>query len=470
MAEISERRMARLQEITFQVPVQFRLPGFYEDQTPERVALALRIGAQAVEDLFSSISETIREECNAELVVQLEKKHLKKQEQLERERKVLEENLEHLRGKIHLDEALSGDMRRQLMEEARAMYKEILDEKDKRIHHLQDQLSAEVRNLHEKFQTVRDGINRQLGSQEKGRQGEVSMEDLIKKAFGMVENFDLQAVGKEAQKGDHLMRYKAMRVMWEIKNYTRMVSKEEVEKLHRDMRSNPEVGLALMVALQTGIVGHSKAGDIDLEVLEDGRFIVYVNNLYKREDPILYLQALKPILDIVEARKEKGQPLESGEVENLRFKAKIVHHLLLTHQKTLAALHNSIVQQKKKIDQTHTELLAHIRAAESECGSAIREILSEGAEADKGSLEVLNPEIFTKAAYADLNKTQKVFVEWLREKCIEDVEGEIESKRFLELLKPKLKTEKEVKEAREVFQDSVWPKGGKKIKGLRLRD
>ena len=454
--------MEKVQEIGFHVPLKFQLPRFYEDQTPERVALALTIGAQAVENLFTSIADKVREEHNSEVVGQLEKKHLKRQEQFEKEKRILEESLEHLRAKFSLDEQMKTDMRKQLMDEAKSMYKEVLEEKDRTIHHLKDQLTGEVRSLNDK-------ISRQLGSQEKGKAGEVSMEDLIKKSYGMSANFDLLSVGREAQKGDHLMTYKSMRVMWEIKNYTRMVSKDEVDKLHRDMRSNPDVGLAIMVALHTGIVGHTKAGDIDLEVLEDGRLVLYVNNLFRREDPILYLQTLRPIIDIMEARKETKLSTSSEEVEALRFKAKIVHHILLNHQKTLNTLHNSVVQQKKKMDQINSELLALLREAESECTNSIRELLNKEDDGKNTALDTLNPDLFTKAAMVDLNKNQRVFVEWLQDNCVEDEDGEIESKKFLELLKPTLKTEKELKDAREALQEAVWPKGGKKIKGFRLR-
>ena len=461
--------MNRHQEVTFQVPLSFQVPKFYEQQTPERISLALRIGAQAVENLFISIADQIREEQNSELVGQLEKKYLKKHEQTERERRALEETLDHLRTKFNLDESLKTDMRRQLMDEAKYIYKEVLDEKDKTIHLLKDQLSGLKDQLTGEVRNLNDKLGRQLGSQEKGKAGEVSMEDLIKKAYGMSQNFDLLSVGREAQRGDHIMDYRSIRIMWEIKNYTRPATKEEVEKLHRDMRSNPDISLAIMVSLQSGIVGHSKAGDIDLEILEDGRIIVYITNLFRRDDPVIYIQSLRPILDLVDSKKDKTALTTTEEIESLRFKVKIVHHILLKHQKTLSTLHNSVVQQKKKMDQMNSEFLALLREAESECKNSIQELLANEETSAENSLDTLNPELFTKTTLVDLTKTQKVFVEWLQEICVEDPEGEIESKKFQEALKQTLKTEREMKEARDLLQESVWPKGGKKIRGFRMK-
>jgi hypothetical protein len=247
-----------------------------------------------------------------------------------------------------------------------------------------------------------------------------------------------------------------------------MVNKDEVEKLHRDMRSNPEVNIAFMVSLYAGIVGHVKAGDIDMEVLEDGRMIFYLTNFYKREDPLLYLQALRPFLDYLESKPSQQVQLESDEISKLESKMKIVHYFLLNHQKTLHALYNSLVQQKKKTEQMNTELLTLIRQAEMECTNSLKELLQE-SQHETADLEAsLNPQIFTKTALADLTATQKKFVQWFKESCVEESKSDVESKKFQDAYKAIFKTEKEQREIRELFQDAVWPKGGKKIRGIRL--
>lgn len=234
------------------------------------------------------------------------------------------------------------------------------------------------------------------------------------------------------------------------------------------MRSNPDIHIAFMVSLHTGIVGHVKAGDIDLEVLEDGRTIVYINNLYKRDDPVLYLQTLRPFLDLIDCKKEHVLATESEELSRIESRIKIVQYLLITHQKTLTTLHNSIIQQKKKTEQMNAELLALIRQAEVECGNSLKELLQEQARSERDMDESLNPEIYTKTRMLDLTEPQKKLVQWFSENCIQEEDGEIESKKVQEALKSVFKTEKELREAREIIQEAVWPKGGKKVKGFRL--
>jgi len=119
------------------------------------------------------------------------------------------------------------------------------------------------------------------------------------------------------------------------------------------------------------------------------------------------------------------------------------------------------------MDQMNSEFMALLREAESECKNSLQELLAN--EEITEALETLNPELFTKEAMAELTKNQKTFIEWFRDACTEDPDGEVESKKFLEALKPVLKTEKELKEVRDLLQDTVWPKNGKKLKGFRMK-
>ena len=308
-----------LSQITLNVPTSFILPQFYQTNNPDRTSLALRLGALAAK----AAEDTIREECNSDLVTQLEKKHITTRDRLEKEKRSLEESFTHLQSKLNLDESMKSELRQRIQEECRATYRELLAEKDKNA----ERAARENQALQERLQKLADSLNRQVGSQEKGRLGELRVEDLITRAFGMGPGFELIAKGREAQSGDHHMMYNDMKVIWETKNYTRPVNKDEVEKLRRDMRSNPDVKLAFMVSLTNGIVGHTKPADIDMERLEDGRFIVYLSNLYNHEDPVLYLQGLRPLLELGNYMGVHKERADSEELSQMKVKAQIIHHL-----------------------------------------------------------------------------------------------------------------------------------------------
>jgi len=446
-------------QISLRLPATFTLPKFYHTESPDKTSLALRLGAIAAQ----AAEETIREECNSDLVTQLEKKHLTTRDRLEREKRGLEESLTHLQSKLSIDESLKSDLRQRIQEECRATFRELLAEKDKQI----DRASRENQALHERLQKLADSLNRQVGSQEKGRLGELRVEDLITRAFGMGPGFELIAKGKEAQSGDHHMMYNNMKIIWETKNYGRPVNKDEVEKLRRDMRSNPDVKVAFMVSLTNGIVGHTKPADIDLERLEDGRFIVYLSNLYKHEDPVLYLQGLRPLLELGEYMGVHKERQDSEELSQMKVKAQIIQHLLKNHMTTLQTLRNSLVNQKKKMDQIYAEQMSLVKQAETELVSTLKELLSE--EEQQGIVQSrLNPELYVKQNLLDCTDKEKKLVAWFQQHCSEDSKAELETKELQEKLKEAGFKEKELTEARKILQETVWPKGGKKLKGFRF--
>ena len=448
-----------LSQITLNVPTSFILPQFYQTNNPDRTSLALRLGALAAK----AAEDTIREECNSDLVTQLEKKHITTRDRLEKEKRALEESFTHLQSKLNLDESMKSELRQRIQEECRATYRELLAEKDKNA----ERAARENQALQERLQKLADSLNRQVGSQEKGRLGELRVEDLITRAFGMGPGFELIAKGREAQSGDHHMMYNDMKVIWETKNYTRPVNKDEVEKLRRDMRSNPDVKLAFMVSLTNGIVGHTKPADIDMERLEDGRFIVYLSNLYKHEDPVLYLQGLRPLLELGNYMGVHKERADSEELSQMKVKAQIIHHLLKNHMTTLQGIHNSVVNNKRKTDQIYVEQMSLVKQAETELVSTLKELLSE--EEQSASIHsTLNPEVYTKQSILDCTDKEKKLVTWFQNYCVEDSKGEIDTKELQEKLKEAGFKEKELTEARKILQDTVWSKGGKKVKGFKL--
>jgi len=109
-------------QLSLRVPATFTLPKFYHTESPDKTSLALRLGAIAAQ----AAEETIREECNSDLVTQLEKKHITTRDRLEREKRGLEESLTHLQSKLSIDESLKSDLRKQIQDECRSTFRELV--------------------------------------------------------------------------------------------------------------------------------------------------------------------------------------------------------------------------------------------------------------------------------------------------------------------------------------------------------
>jgi hypothetical protein len=99
-------------------------------------------------------------------------------------------------------------------------------------------LQQTVEKLMEKVVAKVEGLQSSItktfsSSKEKGTFGETFTETMLKKAF----DCDIQSVGKSANTSDiRMSRGPDHEYFWEVKNYTRMVTADEIEKLRRDLR------------------------------------------------------------------------------------------------------------------------------------------------------------------------------------------------------------------------------------------
>jgi hypothetical protein len=288
---------------------------------------------------------------------------------------------------------------------------------------------------------------------------------MLKMAF----DCDIQAVSKDAQTADiRMIRGQEQEYFWEVKNYTRMVSTEEVEKFRRDMRLHPEIRGGCLVSLRTGIVGRARGGDIDIEFLNDGRFILFISHLLARENIVFYLQTLRPLFQVVEMYSKPPQ-VESDTVRNLEMKANLVANLLRGHSATVSKHRNSIVSHKKRIDGMFTEFQSYIMEAESQIENLLKVALGSDKESDevvKETETILPSSIFLKERLSEYDGRAKSFVSWLLE--VTKGGGQLEIKELIERARAPGFGEKFVRDSRDdVFQQMAWIKGSRFIHGLQ---
>ena len=249
-----------------------------------------------------------------------------------------------------------------------------------------------------------------------------------------------------------------------------MVTKEEVEKLRRDLRLHPDVRGGILVSLRMGIVGKNRGGDIDVEFLEDGRFILYIGQFMSHDDPIFYLQTLRPFFEMVEATAKpvKG---DTEAVRALEMKAAIITNLLRSHATSVTKHRNALVGHKRRTDTMFAEFQGYIMEAEAQLNTILRVAMGGEETAAEHEAEAAKtlPSLFrrkTVAEYAD-DRTRD-FIKWLLTQ-VESLEGsQIELKDLVERASKASFSEKFVRGTREdVFEESAWIKGARYITGLR---
>jgi hypothetical protein len=470
-----------MKSITVNVPKDFVVPALYSDGKPADIGLALRLGSEALGFIQKRGADTMRQETHAEAVRQATEdftEQLKEAEQaaaaatakLRQEKARAEEAMRAAQLRLEAMEASSTSLRAQLQKEIRESTQELLASKDEQILRLQQTLDKSMEGVGKRVESLQQSITKTFASsKEKGSLGEALMEGYLKRAY----DCDVQVVSKGSETADiRVTRSTGAAYFWEVKNYTRMVSTEEVNKFRRDLRLHPDVLGGVLVSLRQGIVGKSRGGDIDLEFLEYGRFILYISHFMGQDDPVFYLQTVRPFFDTIETMAKPVKE-EAEAIRALEMKAALMTNLLRSHALGITKHKNSLVGHKKRTDAMFAEFSSYVLEAEAQLHTVLR--VAMGGDSD--TTEVLNDTethlsciVFAKERLSDFvdDKTRE-FIKWLLT-VVEPREGtQIEIKDVLELSRKKGYAEKWVRGLREdVFQETAWVKGSRFILGLRL--
>lgn len=470
------------------VPESFEVPEIYKDTSVGRAnerATALRLGAEAL-DLFEERSaEAARLESHEEAVKKAAAAFDADAAKLQAQVRRAEEALRAAQFRVDALEQSAATQRQEAMREAKEAFQGVLEAKEGQIRQLQASLERQMELVATKVDGLHSSLTKTFSSsKEKGQLGETLMENILKRAF----DCDIQAVSKEQQTADiRMTRGSGAQYFWEVKNYTRMVNPDEIEKFRRDLRLHPAIRAGVLVSLRTGIVGKGRSGDVDMEFLEDGRPILFLSNFMSREDPVFALQGLRPFLDILESIRvkaaessEEGSDEASAEasgetVAMLKAKATLITNLLKSHEAIVAKHRNALVGHKKRIDTMFVEFQGYIVEAEAQLQALLRVAMGgEGdVEAVRGDAELKLPlEVFSRENLMECgDKRVQEFLKWLLGVCEVAEEGELEIRELVEAARKEGYGEKWIKGLREdLFRERAWSKGARIIYGLRWKE
>lgn len=462
-------------EVTFHLPTDFQLPDFYSKEAPDQIALALRLGAESVEYMVKNATSIIREETHEQTARQLEGKYVVLFEKEKRERRKLEESLEQAKEQLVAVERANASWQKDIRERAESMMAPVLKAKDKEIDDLKEMLRM-IQDLGLKFDRMSDTYTKTSNnSYLKGRAGETQVEELLKLSL----DCEIYPVHKEAYAGDyHMIRGKGKyKYLIDSKDYSRMVNQQEIEKMHRDLRINADVVGAIMISLNSGISGHSRSGDIDIEFNELGKPIVYIGNLKRRDEIPILFASLRPFFEVVEQSVERKHALvtpTSEEADRLQQQIGLVSTLIRSHLQAMLNMKNIFVNHKRKTDAMYNEQLALLLQQEGTVKNILAIALGDSDQLRHAEQDVEMPlpsSIFRKTARTELTEQENKFIEWMEKTYVFQEGKELELKAFLDEATKNGIKEKEFRSMREkLFTESAWAKGGKKVYGICLKD
>jgi hypothetical protein len=488
-------------EITLTVPANYQLPHIFSVADPIAVAQLLTLGAQGYQLFYTEGSklqnQNVFEDLKAQATAEWEPKVKESVLLLER----ASEQINQLKRRLDAESADRMSLEARIREEERRNRQDLLKEKDHQIVSLKQHGDEMLKQVVDSMNRMREKYDKSATSSKmRGDVGEQYFAEFLQKTFGSGgrgETFSLEETGKEGHKGDLHMEWRGSKSLWEIKNYTYTVPTPEVQKFLKDMETNPSMNFGVLVSLHSGIANHSKAGAIDISVLPDGRFCIFISKFLAGEDPLHSLMSWKPFFEVfyelqkaAGASEEGARALSKAEQETVlqqRLERAEEHRQLIIrlfkhHDEETRSLRTEFMNVKKSFDEGWGRLNAKLTIAEQSIAGIIKTILvgptvfshqSETTESDsKKSRIELASHIFTKPDIQLYTPQQREFIEIILSNFeITTQESiQLQKKQFKDTIMTAGFTEDVVQRFCEtVLVDSCWCKGKQKVRYLKVR-
>ena len=208
----------------------------------------------------------------------------------------------------------------------------------------------------------------------KGAANESVMTELLTRAFGG------DFLDKQLNAGDHLMRWEGFKLMIEDKTgYLDGVPEAQVAKAHNDFVRHRDCDALLFFSAESSIKGHTRPGDFDVGVC-DGRPALYIGKLNAKEDKVLFLQTLQPVIRELIKLTKKAVASGIDASDALKDKLSVIRMLLKNHETQVAAVRNSAnayARTQKSAWEMHKMEIAKMEAS---FASLLKEALTDDIE------------------------------------------------------------------------------------------
>jgi len=139
-------------------------------------------------------------------------------------------------------------------------------------------LNETISKQSEEISKLSGNLNKRAANvKTKGSDYEEEFGEKLKRNYGLCRGFKIKdtrlGMGHEM---DFSMEIDGQVVMWELKNYTAVVPKAEVEKFLRDLKENAQTKIGVMISRSTDIYGKNQSGHM-LTEFDNDKMMIYIN-------------------------------------------------------------------------------------------------------------------------------------------------------------------------------------------------
>lgn len=180
-----------------------------------------------------------------------------------------------------LEESRQQDIR-QAQEQTEQLMSRLVQAKQDQLDALQksfDKLQETIQQQSSEISRLTNTMTaRKANVKTKGSDYEEEFRNKLIQTFGLCKGFHLKetrlnSVGHEM---DLSMSIEGHTILWELKNYSSQVPKQEVDKFLRDLKENPQATIAVMISKTTDIYGKTHQGPVTTEFLDD-KMLIFIS-------------------------------------------------------------------------------------------------------------------------------------------------------------------------------------------------
>lgn len=316
-------------EARHQVELQ-RIQTQYQDTLAELQEDIRRVSSEK-DKLFAEYSNGIKEARQAEKEV-CGRDTEEKVRVLKKEYDMLQARYEVLEvRKREMEEMRTQDIQaavkrtEELMEKVVTAKQQQLDKMEATYHKLSESITKQTDEVNKLSSTLG---KRNANVKTKGSDYEEEFGDKLRRNYGLCRGFQLKdtrlGMGHEM---DFSMEVEGQVVLWELKNYTAVVPKAEVDKFLRDVKENPQAHIGVMISRYTDMYGKNHSGHL-LTEFDGENMMIYVNRFeeFCGEDENRVFQMLHSLFRIWwEYHKEENKTFDR--VEMIRELEKAIEEL-----------------------------------------------------------------------------------------------------------------------------------------------
>jgi hypothetical protein len=399
--------------VTLQVTADFVTPPLLINASPETCVNVLTAGVAAVESASTTISKSTNamliakhEAAMARMLKDTEAERQRLQKDADAERMRFQKEIERLQADTILAKSLRTDAESRLSEATANARQQAYDDAEERIRkaieernkaeekaaEFQNQLMTAVmaekqraeelvnaerarsdKAIEEKNRTIEMLHGISTSSSQKGGVYEQKIKHCVINAFGTANKFDI--LDKQYESGDHVVEWEIYKMMIEDKD-KKEIDAEDIRKAHRDFTKHSECDILLFISARAHIPKHQRPGDIDI-ALVDGRPAIYLGNFNDKENKILYLKSLQPVMrTLIELTKKAAEGPEMLN-ERLSDKLRSIRQHFIYNEQIINDMVNKAKAAERNIKGSLDELMLTITNAQTAFKNSMASIVNE---------------------------------------------------------------------------------------------